>query len=309
MTRNLPISCLSHTLIKYQNTSQFNMGKAEFGTPKYIANKMKAKGLQKLKFYCQVCSKQCRDANGFKAHILSPSHNRNIQELGTSKREVQLKIEDFSYSFELDFLKLLRIAHGTKKVNANKFYQEYIGNDRDHIHLNATRYKSLASFVFHLADEGKIELVKDKVTESDEAEQERLALSGYEENQNDEYNMQNFMIKLPDEKTANNEKKSMIKSGKEEKSDEQIKMEMIEKKMKQDREALERKSREDAQAKESTSTSTSTSSDQTSTTLPVQPAGPIRFSLKKNNSQLAKQSIKQRRVALGFKVEKLKKRT
>ena len=36
------------------------MPKAEKGTPKDIANRMKAKGLQKLKFYCQMCSKQCR---------------------------------------------------------------------------------------------------------------------------------------------------------------------------------------------------------------------------------------------------------
>jgi len=36
------------------------MPKAEKGTPKDIANRMKAKGLQKLKFYCQMCAKQCR---------------------------------------------------------------------------------------------------------------------------------------------------------------------------------------------------------------------------------------------------------
>lgn len=30
------------------------MGKAEAGTPKGIANKMKAKGLQKLRWFCQV---------------------------------------------------------------------------------------------------------------------------------------------------------------------------------------------------------------------------------------------------------------
>ena len=47
------------------------MPKAERGTPKDIANRMKAKGLQKLKFYCQMCQKQCRDANGFKCHLTS----------------------------------------------------------------------------------------------------------------------------------------------------------------------------------------------------------------------------------------------
>lgn len=44
------------------------MGKAEVGTPKWIGNKMKSKGLQKLRWYCQMCQKQCRDENGFKCH-------------------------------------------------------------------------------------------------------------------------------------------------------------------------------------------------------------------------------------------------
>ena len=39
------------------------MGKAKAGflTPKAIANRIKAKGLQKLRWYCQMCQKQCRD--------------------------------------------------------------------------------------------------------------------------------------------------------------------------------------------------------------------------------------------------------
>ena len=34
------------------------MGKAEAGTPKALANKMKSKGLQKLRWFCQMCQKQ-----------------------------------------------------------------------------------------------------------------------------------------------------------------------------------------------------------------------------------------------------------
>ena len=45
--------------------------KAEAGTPKWLANKMKSKGLQKLRWYCQMCEKQCRDENGFKCHTMS----------------------------------------------------------------------------------------------------------------------------------------------------------------------------------------------------------------------------------------------
>ena len=37
------------------------MGKSDFLTPKAIANRIKSKGLQKLRWYCQMCHKQCRD--------------------------------------------------------------------------------------------------------------------------------------------------------------------------------------------------------------------------------------------------------
>ena len=55
------------------------MPKAERGTPKDLANRMKARGLQKLKFYCQMCEKQCRDANGFKCHLTSENHLRQMK--------------------------------------------------------------------------------------------------------------------------------------------------------------------------------------------------------------------------------------
>ena len=50
--------------------------KAEAGTPKWLANKMKSKGLQKLRWYCQMCEKQCRDENGFKCHTMSEVKTR-----------------------------------------------------------------------------------------------------------------------------------------------------------------------------------------------------------------------------------------
>lgn len=37
------------------------MGKADFLSPKAISNRIKSKGLQKLRWYCQMCQKQCRD--------------------------------------------------------------------------------------------------------------------------------------------------------------------------------------------------------------------------------------------------------
>jgi DNA/RNA-binding protein KIN17 len=43
------------------------MGKEKPGflTPKAIANRIKSKGMQKLRWYCQMCEKQCRDEVSF----------------------------------------------------------------------------------------------------------------------------------------------------------------------------------------------------------------------------------------------------
>ncbi|KAL8508834.1 hypothetical protein ACS0TY_016148 [Phlomoides rotata] len=61
---------------------KFSMGKNEFLTPKAIANGIKARGLQKLRCYCQMCQKQCRDENGFKCHCMSELHQRQMQVFG-----------------------------------------------------------------------------------------------------------------------------------------------------------------------------------------------------------------------------------
>ena len=47
-----------------------------------IANRVKSKGLQKLRWYCQMCQKQCRDENGFKCHLTSESHKRQMMVFG-----------------------------------------------------------------------------------------------------------------------------------------------------------------------------------------------------------------------------------
>jgi hypothetical protein len=54
------------------------MPKHDFGSPKDIANRIKAKGLQKLRWFCQMCQKQCRDENGFKCHLTSVRSQYNI---------------------------------------------------------------------------------------------------------------------------------------------------------------------------------------------------------------------------------------
>jgi DNA/RNA-binding protein KIN17 len=62
-------------------------------------------------------------------------------------------INDYSNQFQRDFLQLLRTAHGEKKVQLNHFYQEYIAN-KEHVHMNATRWPSLTEFAKYLGREG-----------------------------------------------------------------------------------------------------------------------------------------------------------
>lgn len=92
------------------------MGKAEVGTPKWIANKIKSKGLQKLRWYCQMCQKQCRDENGFKCHTMSESHQRQLLIFADQPNQF---LNDFSKEFEDGYMNLLKRCHGTKRVFAN----------------------------------------------------------------------------------------------------------------------------------------------------------------------------------------------
>nr|DBA31402.1 TPA: hypothetical protein GDO54_007258 [Pyxicephalus adspersus] len=118
------------------------MGKADFLTPKAIANRIKSKGLQKLRWYCQMCQKQCRDENGFKCHCMSESHQRQL--LLASENPQQF-MDYFSDEFRTEFLELLRRRFGTKRVHNNIVYNEYISH-REHVHMNATQWETLTDF-------------------------------------------------------------------------------------------------------------------------------------------------------------------
>ncbi|KAF2496945.1 hypothetical protein BU16DRAFT_429875, partial [Lophium mytilinum] len=134
------------------------MGRAEVGSTKHLANKMKSKGLQRLRWYCQVCEKQCRDANGFKCHVQSESHVRQMHVVGEDPKKY---IEQFSREFQHDFIQLLRTSHGEKAVNINHFYQSYIGN-KEHTHMNATKWPSLTEFAKYLGREGICNVSEDE---------------------------------------------------------------------------------------------------------------------------------------------------
>ncbi|KAL3989256.1 Domain of Kin17 curved DNA-binding family protein [Acanthocheilonema viteae] len=127
------------------------MGKYEKGTPKEIANRCKSKGLQKLRWFCQMCKKQCRDQNGFKCHLTSETHQRQLL-LFAENPDTYLK--EYSEEFENNFLKVLRSTFGTKRVRANEVYQEYI-RDKMHTHMNSTKWHTLTNFVIYLGKSGK----------------------------------------------------------------------------------------------------------------------------------------------------------
>ncbi|KAB2576537.1 Zinc finger C2H2-type protein [Lasiodiplodia theobromae] len=134
------------------------MGRAEVGSTKWQANKMKSKGLQRLRWYCEPCKKQCRDENGYKCHTQSESHVRTMVLIGEDPRKA---INEYSQQFLRDFLLLLRTAHGEKKINLNHFYQTYIAN-KEHIHMNATKWPSLTEFGKYLGREGICRVSEDE---------------------------------------------------------------------------------------------------------------------------------------------------
>lgn len=122
-----------------------------FLTPKAIGNRIKAKGLQKLRWYCQMCQKQCRDENGMRCHMTSEGHLRQMRVFAENPNRV---IDEYSREFERGYLQALSHGHGTKRVSANRVYQEYIG-DKTHVHMNSTCWTSLNGFVMFLGKEGK----------------------------------------------------------------------------------------------------------------------------------------------------------
>ncbi|XVF83677.1 hypothetical protein PTKIN_Ptkin16aG0509700 [Pterospermum kingtungense] len=127
------------------------MGKNDFLTPKAIANRIKAKGLQKLRWYCQMCQKQCRDENGFKCHCMSESHQRQMQIFGQNSDRI---VSGYSEEFERNFLDLMKRSHRFSRVAATVVYNEFI-HDRHHVHMNSTQWATLTEFIKYLGRTGK----------------------------------------------------------------------------------------------------------------------------------------------------------
>ncbi|TQE07139.1 hypothetical protein C1H46_007192 [Malus baccata] len=127
------------------------MGKNDFLTLKAIVNRIKAKGLQKLRWYCQMCQKQCRDENGFKCHCMSESHQRQMQIFGENSNRI---VDGYSEEFERSFLDLMKQSHRFSRIASTIVYNEYI-NDRHHVHMNSTEWATLTEFLKYLGRTGK----------------------------------------------------------------------------------------------------------------------------------------------------------
>ena len=119
---------------------------------KAVGIRIKAKGLQKLRWYCQPCEKQCRDENGYKCHVMTEGHQRQLLLIAENPEKV---IGMHSDTFKELFLKLLKRRFNTRRVLATSVYNEYI-QDKDHLHMNATQWHTLTDFVKHLGREGEV---------------------------------------------------------------------------------------------------------------------------------------------------------
>ncbi|CAH1784469.1 unnamed protein product [Owenia fusiformis] len=97
-----------------------------------------------------MCQKQCRDENGFKCHLTSESHQRQLLLFADNPDEY---IDTFSRDFKDGYCELLNRRFGSKRVQCNVVYQEYI-HDKDHIHMNSTQWETLTEFVKWLGREG-----------------------------------------------------------------------------------------------------------------------------------------------------------
>ena len=121
------------------------------GYDKKLAKKIKSKGLGKLKFFCQMCQKQCRDKNGFKCHAMSEGHLRQMEIFRQNPGKM---MDEFSKKFENGFINLLSRRWRSKTINANIVYNEFI-HDKEHVHMNSTKWDSLTSFARYLGQTGK----------------------------------------------------------------------------------------------------------------------------------------------------------
>ena len=126
---------------------------------KYISKKIKYGKLQKLKWYCSICNHQCNDSISFRIHVQTEKHRMMMSEFRNSSNSI---LESNSKLFEAEFLNVLKSSFPNKEVRANTVYIQVI-KDKNHIHMNSTKWESLRGFCENLKIKNKIEM---KMTET-----------------------------------------------------------------------------------------------------------------------------------------------
>mmetsp|Transcript_38863 Transcript_38863/g.91939 ORF Transcript_38863/g.91939 Transcript_38863/m.91939 type:complete len:400 (-) Transcript_38863:81-1280(-) len=129
-----------------------------FLAPKAIANRIKAKGLTKLRWYCQLCEKACRDENGYKCHTMSESHLRQVRVFADNPAEF---VDSYSKEFHDAYLDVLKRKGEHVRSQARALYHEVIA-DRHHIHMNSTKWLTLTEYVLYLGRDGIAEVDQDE---------------------------------------------------------------------------------------------------------------------------------------------------
>ena len=95
-------------------------------------------GLRKTPWYCDLCKKQCKNANGFQCHQNSESHQQRLSpyQLNPSK------------AYEKSFLKMMKERCCiNQRVHVDHRFRYYIGN---RMPIRGTKWKSLNRFLSHM---------------------------------------------------------------------------------------------------------------------------------------------------------------
>ena len=100
---------------------------------------------------------QCRDENGFKCHTRTEAHLRQMSLFAQSADSF---VERFSRQFCDGYVAVLR-RQGGRQVKANHVYTQYIG-DKQHVHMNATKWDTLSSFVSYLGKQRLADVEQDE---------------------------------------------------------------------------------------------------------------------------------------------------
>lgn len=101
-----------------------------------------------------MCHKQCLDDNGYRNHCTTDGHLRQVALFSANSTSY---LDEYSKEFEKNFMDLLRRRWRFKEIQAKKVYNEYI-QDKEHTHMNATRWVTLTDFVHYLGKAGLAEV-------------------------------------------------------------------------------------------------------------------------------------------------------